>query len=321
MSTAIAVAGDLALLPSGEVVSLSRSDAVHALGKMVRLGGDQNGGCGILKDGHGVQCWAVDPEKRLEAESIEGTGPVIDVTGSLLGGCAVRQAGTVVCWDRGQPDPPHNSVHDDEPLRTPDLLAPSPPTATSPLAEPLRVFPLAKVTEAVAVAGGREGCALHRTGAVSCWGRRWIRRADRSEQVYDREPSFVRGARGASKVAVGTNTRCIIDSAGAVLCWGLRFQPATSTAGRGEGVVDEQPRRVQGMADAVEISLWGDTACAVKKTGAVFCWGAGSCGNSRRPMEPRLVAGIDDARSVSVGSSGPCAIRRTGGLVCPACRR
>ena len=170
MSTAIAVAGDLALLPSGEVVSLSRSDAVHALGKMVRLGGDQNGGCGILKDGHGVQCWAVDPEKRLEAESIEGTGPVIDVTGSLLGGCAVRQAGTVVCWDRGQPDPPHNSVHDDEPLRTPDLLAPSPPTATSPLAEPLRVFPLAKVTEAVAVAGGREGCALHRTGAVSCVG-------------------------------------------------------------------------------------------------------------------------------------------------------
>jgi hypothetical protein len=313
LSAAVAVAGDLALLPSGKVVSVSTNETLSAWGEMTRLVGDGDEGCGVLKNGGAVRCWARDATRRVVVLSIDGVGPSTDVAGSLLGGCALRAGGTVLCWDRGEPRPPDGLVRRDAPLKTPDFDAPQP---APPLTRPLRLFPVPKLNHVIAIAGGADGCAIEASGAVSCWGYRWTEHNGRAERAYSRDPVPVRGLRHARQIADDGGARCAVDAAGGASCWGPRFRPAVTTSGLFDGPVDDEPRPVKGVADAVGISVRGNAACVVTKTGQVACWGASSCAGKRNSVAVRTITGIADAVSVSVTPSGYCAVRRGGGLVC-----
>jgi len=75
------------------------------------------------------------------------------------------------------------------------------------------------------------------------------------------------------------------------------------------------------VLDAVSLSAGGGHACAVHRSGEVFCWGANGRGQlgdgtTAESLTPVLVSGLDDAVSVSAGSEHTCAVRASGSAVC-----
>src|SRR5207248_2030375 len=106
----------------------------------------------------------------------------------------------------------------------------------------------------------------------------------------------------------------------AVLCIGASRAVAQPIA-RPVSIAPGAP--VRGLTDAIEVSVGQGTLCAVRRTGALVCWGSangGVLGESRRPDEyadtPVAIDGIADAVHVSVGGSSACAILRSGAVLC-----
>src|SRR5678816_1611497 len=131
---AVEVAGDLARLPSGQVVSLSRNELLPEWSDLARLRGDRERGCGVRADG-GIRCWAPDASGKIVIKAIDGIGTVKDAAGSLIEGCAARNDGAVVCWQRDDPAKEEAAVASDDPPRTPSFDAPAP----DPLARPIQI--------------------------------------------------------------------------------------------------------------------------------------------------------------------------------------
>jgi hypothetical protein len=71
ISTAIGIAGDLALLPSGDVVILKTGERLRGLGELAKITGGSQGGCGILRNGGGLRCWESDDDHRLNVQTVD----------------------------------------------------------------------------------------------------------------------------------------------------------------------------------------------------------------------------------------------------------
>ena len=74
-----------------------------------------------------------------------------------------------------------------------------------------------------------------------------------------------------------------------------------------------------GVNDAVSLSSGDSYTCALKRTGAVACWG--SLFQADLPgvsfgLAPFIVPELDQVIQVSVGSSTACALRRNGTVAC-----
>lgn len=152
--TAIDVQQDLALLPSGILVEIASGKALESWGTFSQVVGSSKAGCGVLRSG-GATCWNRDGHPV----AMERLGRVASIAGSLEAGCAARQDGRVICWDHVEGDPPAGPVE-----RVPVLA----PTFGPKKSKPLRYTELPDLHDVVAVTGGRDGCALHRYGLVSC---------------------------------------------------------------------------------------------------------------------------------------------------------
>jgi alpha-tubulin suppressor-like RCC1 family protein len=161
--------------------------------------------------------------------------------------------------------------------------------------------------------GESHACAVAPSGEVVCWG------SDASGQVSGtaagtrvQRPMIVPGLTGVKvvEVSAGTDGTCALETTGAVWCWGNN-----SLAGRGLssfGARFAAPAPVRGISDAVHIVLGGDRACAVRKTGAIACWGSIRDDDGRLPVQ---VAGITNAVQVAIGYS-TCARLGDGGVTC-----
>lgn len=190
---------------------------------------------------------------------------------------------------------------------------------------------------------GDHACAVLATGAVDCWG------SDGSGQLgigsttgpetcgieaspCSSTPVQVQGISDAVDVAADQDASCAVLATGAVKCWGygylgqlgdgLEHYPGGSTV----------PVPVNGIDNAVQISMAEETACAVLKTGSIECWGAGGSGQLgngwygedactlgvpiRCNLEPSPVSGITDAKQVSLGPFSACATLASGGVEC-----
>lgn len=143
---------------------------------------------------------------------------------------------------------------------------------------------VAGVSGAVALCTGEHHeCFAQRDGKLVCVGsngRGQLGTKPRREQDNPDEPTAaekavaVPGIRDAASVACGSEHSCVLHRGGRVTCWGSGYQ-----GNLGDGK-DEEPgiRRVDvpGVTDAVAIAAAesGWTTCALRKTGALRCWGA-----------------------------------------------
>lgn len=102
-------------------------------------------------------------------------------------------------------------------------------------------------------------------------------------------PTCVPGVADAVKLAVGDNVSCVIRRDGAVWCWGQNALLRDGLGALGDGrPPDEEcvpgascrrrPTQVVGLRDVVDLSVRANHACAVVRSGQLFCWGDNQAG-------------------------------------------
>jgi alpha-tubulin suppressor-like RCC1 family protein len=150
-------------------------------------------------------------------------------------------------------------------------------------------------------AGGAGACSLGAGGSVKCWG------------GGTGTPHEIKGISGATSVSTsdefntsmrGEPESCVRLNDGRVECW-----------------QDGAPHPVEGITTATAIAVARDHACALLRSGHIFCWGLNfngdlGDGDEARSSMPKQVLGIDDATSVSVSEGNTCATRATGDAFC-----
>ncbi|MFO0615672.1 MAG: hypothetical protein U0414_23965 [Polyangiaceae bacterium] len=192
-------------------------------------------------------------------------------------------------------------------------------------AEPPDVGPV------TSVAGGEAAlCGLAKNGAVVCWndGARFIGvRAVSDERIP--EPRVRRivetGTADVVEIGVGARHACARLRSGEIRCWS---DQASSSIGTAVFSRSHEPSReellltypVASIDDATDLSVDGDHACAIRKGGAVWCWGSsyyGESGSSDESVfQPIPVEGVPPAEDVVVGERIGCARTHDGQVWC-----
>lgn len=148
------------------------------------------------------------------------------------------------------------------------------------------------------------GCALTRAGGVACWG-------DNSVPTAVDVPGL---SSGVVAIASGGLDSCALTSGGGVKCWG---DNEFGQLGDGTTRDSTTPVDVAGLRRGV-IAIAAGTfhSCAVKRTGAVKCWGAGEAGQlgdgtGKDRRMPVKVVGFGAARAKLAIASGSVRVTRT----------
>jgi alpha-tubulin suppressor-like RCC1 family protein len=131
-------------------------------------------------------------------------------------------------------------------------------------------------------------------------------------------------AEASVQLALGYLHTCVRKAAGTVQCWG------DNGAGQlGDGVpfdagtrpIVKVPQDVVGITDAVELASGVSHSCAIRRSGAVACWGLNTFGQlgdgtTQRSSSAVTVSGVTNAVAVAAGTSFTCALVRGGTVQC-----
>lgn len=208
---------------------------VPVLRGAVQLGGVGYGICGRFNDGR-LTCLGLTP--NAPASGVKQ--PLTDVV-EVRGDCVRMKSGKVACFA----------------LKT------------------MTWSEIAGVTDAIAVDGALDGgCVVHADASVSCWGHDFQGKGTLGAND-DGSVKRIAGVTGAVELAVGLFQACARDARGRVSCWGVNVDGQL-----GRGSIDKEstyeynaPAKVIGLADATRIHASASTTCAIRKTGALVCWG------------------------------------------------
>ena len=245
-----------------------------------------------------------------------GVDGITDITAIAAGGghsCALHQIGTITCWGNNWNGQLGNG-------------------ATSYFSSvPVEVD---GITDATAItAGWGHSCALHQTGAVSCWGLNsngQLGNGQSGEDADSSVPVRVNGITDATAITAGgdeiNSHSCALHQTGAVSCWGANSNGQLGNGQSGEDTDSSVPVRVSGITNATAITAGSYHSCALHQDGAITCWGNnkhGQLGNgtiSNFSSVPVGVLDITDATAITAGGgfvlSHSCALRQTGAVSC-----
>ena len=235
-----------------------------------------------------VRCWGLNERGQLGGPtSTSVTVPVVvanlddavEVAGGVEFTCARRRGGAVACWGE------------------------VPPRSSTPSIQPSPVN-VAGVRDAAQLAIGDEhACVRTVGGSVACWGANYHGQLGDGSTASRLDARPVPGLSGVLDLAADAHTSCAVLRSGGVRCWGDNVNGelgSLRTLFRGRwsrasappiGVSQARPVAVTGVRDAVSVRVVGAMACAVRRSGAVACWG-------ERTMRPRPVEGVRDVRAM-----------------------
>ncbi|HEY1089208.1 MAG TPA: hypothetical protein VGE37_15995, partial [Archangium sp.] len=130
-------------------------------------------------------------------------------------------------------------------------------------------------------------------------------------------PTTVANTTGATQVSAGNRHSCAVVG-GRVICWG---SPSEYAALGGTPLSTGNSIEVEGITNAVEVSVNDTHSCARLSTGAVMCWGANNygqlgAGDYMTSATPRQAIGVTNAVSISTGWYYSCAAESTGAVKC-----
>ena len=164
----------------------------------------------------------------------------------------------------------------------------------------------------------RDGwCAVDAGGAVRCLRQNTQSRGGRNDRDV---PRAVVGLRHAQQVVMGGRHACAIDKGGQVWCWGNN-DVGQLGYGRASSQASAHAVAVVGVTDATALALGTQHSCALRASGTVTCWGAGTSGqlgdglSAPRPLATD-VPGITGASAITAGPSNNCAVVVGGTVRC-----
>lgn len=206
----LAEQGQVGVPGAYEVLAPARVDGVTA--SRIAVGFHHT--CALVEGGR-VLCWGANQHGQLgdgsedrqshEPREVRGLEGAVALAAGSQHTCAVRGAGTVVCWG-------YNGA---------DLLGNPDVTRTSSHV-PVEVVGLSSVV-AIA-AGGSQTCALRASGTVACWGdggHGHLGDGEERRPFHGHPPVEVAGLSDARALAAGDDHTCAIRGAdGSVACWG-----------------------------------------------------------------------------------------------------
>ena len=279
--------------------------------------------CALHQDGT-ITCWGSNWNGQLGngAKSYFSSVPVgvsgiTDATAITAGfdhSCVLHQTGAISCWganDAGQLGNGQSGEDADSSV-------------------PVKVN---GITDATAIAAGgnqfnSHSCALHQTGAVSCWGANDAGQLGNGQSGEDADSSVpvkVNGITDATAITAGSYHSCALHQDGTITCWGHNHY---GQLGNGTTLDSSVPVGVLGITDVTAITAGGNPfnshSCALHQTGAVSCWGNNQFGQSTGKLTndsadssvPVRVTGIADAAAITAGWDHSCALHQTGTITC-----
>ena len=214
--------------------------------------------------------------------------------------CALLQTGTITCWGWNEYGQLGNGTTD---------------SSSVPVEVP-------GITDTTAIAAGSDHtCALRRTGTITCWGYNGTGKLGNGTTNDSSVPVEVLGINDTAQISAGGGHTCALRRTGAITCWGWNEYGELGNGQAGEGSSSNVPVEVQNMTDATAITAGGSHTCALRRTGAIACWGLneyGQLGNGTTDSssEPAEVPGITDATAITASGHHTCALRRTGTIAC-----
>jgi alpha-tubulin suppressor-like RCC1 family protein len=164
-------------------------------------------------------------------------------------------------------------------------------------------------------AGQSHACAAREDGTLLCWGDGFDGQLGNGDQKDRLTPTPVIALDSVALVAAASRSTCALKTSGAVFCWG-----ENSLGQLGSGAANPTPNpspTVVSNLDAVALWAGADHACAVRRGGAVACWGAGFLGQigdgqsradaTTPTASPSGVLGVTNAVKVGTGGNHSCA--------------
>jgi alpha-tubulin suppressor-like RCC1 family protein len=146
---------------------------------------------------------------------------------------------------------------------------------------------------------GASACAIDSAGTLSCWGKNTNGQLGQGDQVDRAQPTQVGTATWTDiELVVGGNFgahACGI-SGGHLMCWGSNVQ---GQVGNNNAVASAPVDVGGGTSDWVDVEINDGSSCALKSTGALYCWGYVISGSHQNV--PTLV----DANTWTSFSLGP----------------
>ena len=264
----------------------------------------------IITTGGALQCTSYNTTGFDVAEftgplsSVPIPNPVVDVTLSYWGGCALTDEGRVYCWGKGLPDP-CNATHYGAHLPLPQL-------STADIVEVKYPRPVVKVRHQQ-----EHTCAIVDDGRVFCHGMPGT--TDTYSDAYPltcRGPSEVPDIGDAVDLALAAVTTCVVRSSGRVTCLGSSELIGLGLESGGFARGD-----VPGIKDAVSIEASPLATCILTSVGQLKCWGDDQCGSlaaswscqttqvlsypfTVHPEETFQLVGMTDDQTCGVTSAG-----------------
>jgi alpha-tubulin suppressor-like RCC1 family protein len=229
-----------------------------------------------------VKCWgtarlANDGRwlERVKATDVTGVEGALELVASGAMACA-RTATSITCWGS-----------DERTIGTP------PKGAFTQIA-----------------AGFTHGCALDKTGAVTCWG------------IGDWAPkgAFAKPAiTGATQVASGDRHACVVTKTKKVQCWGQNDLGQLGT--KADTEIHKTPVTVPGLTGVDKLVAGEASMCAILADGSARCWGAnaeGELGLGKRSSDerPSKVASLAPVAGMCLAISHGCALTKTPSILC-----
>ena len=275
-----------------------------------------------LHEGGTVSCWGKNIRGQLgngqSGDRVVSSVPVrvagiTDATAITAGfehSCALHEGGTISCWGDNYLGQLGNGQSGENAMSS---------------VIPVQV---ADITNATAISiGGGHSCALHRTGAISCWGSNWygqLGNGQSGENADSSVPVKVKGITDATAISAGFVLSCALHQDGTISCWGNNEYGQLGNGQSGENADSSVPVRVADITDATAISAGHEHSCALHRTGAISCWGYnwygqlgnGQSGENADSSVPVRVADITDATATTRSGLHSCALRQDGRISC-----
>jgi hypothetical protein len=173
------------------------------------------------------------------------------------------------------------------------------------------------------LAAGLHVCVQTKTNNVYCWGNADNGDLGQSLQDNQASPVKVAGLSGLKQISSGGYVTCFIGADDALSCFGANDE---GQLGGGSADGDDHPMPAQVMTDVAQVQIGrnvGQTVCAVKKDGTLWCWGANGAGQLGSGMNdsdphptPAQVPGVSNVKQVSVFDTTVCALEGDGSVWC-----